>query len=163
MSGVISIEPLTAAAFEPFGDVIELRAQPDLWINQGRCGRHNDLTRLDFSDGRAGISLFDAEPQQIPVSLDMVERHPIGSQAFLPMTVHPFLAIVAPNGAGTPGRPRAFLTTPGQGVNYRRGTWHGVLTPLHPGLFAVIDRIGPGANLEEHWFDKPWVIDGPMP
>ena len=77
------------------------------------------------------------------------------------MTAHPFLVTVAPDEGGTPGRPRAFLTAPGQGVNLARGTWHGVLTPLHaPGLFAVIDRIGAGDNLEEHWFAAPWRIVG---
>ncbi len=89
----------------------------------------------------------------------MVERHPDGSQAFLPMTQAPFLVIVAPDDGGVPGRPRAFLTAPGQGINLARGTWHGVLTPLSaPGLFAVVDRIGPGENLEEHWFDDPFTV-----
>jgi ureidoglycolate lyase len=74
------------------------------------------------------------------------------------MTEHPFLVIVAPHDDG-PGTPRAFLTAPGQGINLLRGTWHGVLTPLHaPGRFAVVDRIGDGANLEEHWFAEPWEI-----
>jgi ureidoglycolate lyase len=89
----------------------------------------------------------------------MVERHPDGSQAFLPMTQAPFLVIVAPDDGGRPGVPRAFLTAPGQGINLLRGTWHGVLTPLAaPGLFAVVDRIGEGANLEEHRFEDPWEI-----
>ena len=70
-----------------------------------------------------------------------------------------FIFIVADDLDGRPHDPKAFLTAPGQGVNYRRGTWHGVLTPLHePGLFAVVDRIGPGENLEEHWFDEPYEI-----
>jgi ureidoglycolate lyase len=89
----------------------------------------------------------------------MVERHPEGSQAFLPMTAAPFLVIVAPDAGGVPGTPRAFLTAHGQGVNYHRGTWHGVLTPLSaPGLFAVVDRIGTTPNLEEHWFATPWTV-----
>ncbi|MEM7525549.1 MAG: ureidoglycolate lyase [Pseudomonadota bacterium] len=154
--------PLTAAAFAPFGDVIELRDKPDKLINQGLCGRHHDLAALDVSDGRAGISLFDATPRSLPLSLDMMERHPDGAQAFLPMTPAPFLVIVAPDDKGAPGAPRAFLSAPGQGVNYHRNTWHGVLTPLHaPGLFAVVDRIGDGPNLEEHWFDRPWTIVAP--
>lgn len=159
MSREIRAAPLTAGAFAPFGEVIEARGAPDRIINQGLCGRHHDLARLDFADGRAGISVFDAEPRALPYRLEMVERHPEGSQAFLPLTAHPFLVIVAPDEAGAPGQPRAFLTAPHQGVNLRRGTWHGVLTPLHaPGLFAVVDRIGPGDNLEEHWFDAPWTV-----
>lgn len=153
--------PLTAAAFAPFGDVLEVSRPPDTLINQGQCGRYHDLATLDFSDGYAGVSLFDAQPRTLPYRLEMVERHPDGSQCFVPMTEHPFLVVVAADEADRPGRPRAFLTSPGQAVNYHRGTWHGVLTPLHvPGLFAVIDRIGPGANLEEHWFDAPYVIEG---
>ncbi|MDG1209783.1 MAG: ureidoglycolate lyase, partial [Paracoccaceae bacterium] len=69
--------------------------------------------------------------------------------------------VVAPDDNGKPGQPRAFITTVGQGVNYTKNTWHGVLTPLHePGLFAVIDRIGEGPNLQEHWFETPFLIEG---
>ena len=159
MSRIIRMEPLTTDAFAPFGDVLEVSGAPDKIINQGLCGRYHDQATLDFADGRAGISLFDAEPRSLPMRLEMVERHPEGSQAFLPMTQEPFLVIVAPDKGGVPGVPRAFLTAQGQGVNYRRGTWHGVLTPLAaPGLFAVVDRIGAGANLEEHWFDAPFEV-----
>ena len=159
MTRTVVTEPLTAAAFAPFGDVLDTAGDPDRLINQGLCGRYHDRARLDFADGRAGISLFDAEPRSLPYRLGMVERHPDGSQAFLPMTQHPFLVIVAPDEGGAPGRPRAFLAAPGQGINLARGTWHGVLTPLAaPGLFAVVDRIGPGANLEEHWFDTPYTV-----
>lgn len=156
----IRTEPLTAEAFAPFGDVLEVKGAPDRLINQDLCGRYHDRARLDFgTDGRAGISLFDAVPRALPYTLDMVERHPEGSQAFLPMTAAPFLVIVAPDAGGVPGTPRAFLTVPGQGVNYHRGTWHGVLTPLSaPGLFAVVDRIGTTPNLEEHWFATPWTV-----
>ncbi|SFE90991.1 ureidoglycolate lyase [Roseivivax sediminis] len=159
MSREVRIQPLTAEAFAPFGDVIEASGTPDKMINQGLCGRHDDLARLDFDGGRAGISVFDGAPRTLPLTLDMVERHPEGSQAFLPMSAEPFLVIVAPDNGGVPVRPLAFRTAPGQGVNYHRGVWHGVLTPLSsPGLFAVVDRIGPGANLEEHWFDTPYQV-----
>ncbi|MEC5323731.1 ureidoglycolate lyase [Aurantimonas sp. A3-2-R12] len=159
MSRRIATEPLTAGVFVRFGDVLEASGEQDRLINQGLCGRWHDRARLDFSDGRAGISLFKAAPRPLPYSLEMVERHPDGSQAFLPMSEHSFLVIVAEDDAGRPGRPRAFLTRSGQGVNFHRGTWHGVLTPLHePGLFAVIDRIGDSPNLEEHWFDAAYTI-----
>jgi len=158
---IIGVETLDAAEFAPFGDVLDTAGAPDRIINQGLCGRYHDRARLDFGDGRAGISLFRAEPRELPLALDMVERHPDGSQAFVPMGAHPFLVVAAPDAGGVPGRPRAFLTAPGQGVNFHRGVWHGVLTPLHaPGLFAVVDRIGDGANLEEHWFGVPWRIEG---
>jgi ureidoglycolate lyase len=160
MTDVVKIRPLTAEAFAPFGDVLDTSGAPDRLINAGLCGRWHDRARLDFGDGRAGISLFLAEPRRLPLRLDLVERHPDGSQAFLPMTQAPFLVVVAPDMGGRPGQPLAFLTAPGQGVNYHRGVWHGVLCPLAaPGLFAVIDRVGAGANLEEHHFEHDIRIE----
>lgn len=162
MNERIVIEPLTAEAFQPFGDVLTVEGEPSYLINQGLCGRYHDLAHLDFvgTDARAGISLFKAEPRSLPYTLDMMERHPFGSQAFLPMTADPFLIIVADDAGARPARPRAFLSKPGQGVNYFRNTWHGVLTPLTgSGLFAVVDRIGSGGNLEEFWFDDPYIIE----
>jgi ureidoglycolate lyase len=143
--------------------VLEAAGSPDRLINQGFCERFHDRARLDFgADGRAGISIFNAQPRALPYRLEMMERHPDGSQAFLPLHQHPFLVIVAPEAGGAPGRPRAFLSAPGQGVNFLRGVWHGVLTPLHaPGLFAVVDRIGPTLNLEEHWFAHSFEVQAP--
>lgn len=155
----ITARPLTQSAFAPFGTVIARRPEPDMMINQGLCGRHHALALTDISDGTPGISLFDAEPRSLPYRLDMVERHPLGSQAFLPMYETSFLVIVAPDENGRPGTPLAFLTAPGEGIQIARNTWHGVLTPLAPpGLFAVIDRIGEGPNLQEHWFDTPFTV-----
>jgi len=158
---VIVPQPLSAEAFAPFGDVLEASGDPDAIINQGLAGRFHDRARLAFGDGRAGISLFRARSRKLPLALDLVERHPLGSQAFLPLSEHPFLVVVAPDAGGVPGPLRAFVTAPGQGVNYLRNTWHGVLMPLDgPGLFAVIDRIGAGANLEEYRFESPVTIGG---
>ena len=125
------IEPLTHAAFAPFGDVLDVTGSPDKMINQGMCGRYHDRASLDFADGTAGISLFKAEARSFPIILDMMERHPEGSQAFIPMSMDPFVVVVASDDNGQPGQPRAFVTAAGQGVNYHRNTWHGVLTPLH--------------------------------
>ena len=161
MNRILRTEPLTAPAFAPFGEVLEATGSPDRLINQGLCGRFHDRAVLDFGPetlppGRAGISLFHAEPCSLPYRLELVERHPEGSQAFLPMTQHPFLVIVTEH---PEAKPRVFLTNGAQGINLRRGTWHGVLTPLAaPGLFAVVDRIGTSPNLEEHWFDSPWLV-----
>lgn len=154
--------PLTPAAFRPFGDVIEARGAPDRIINAGLCGRFHDRARLDFGDGRAGISLFEAVPRALPYRLDLLERHPQGSQAFVPMALAPFLVIVAEGSDPRPGRVHAFLAAPGQAVNLLRGTWHGVLAPLAaPGLFAVIDRVGPGPNLEEYPLPHPVLVTAP--
>ncbi|APG48181.1 ureidoglycolate lyase [Phaeobacter porticola] len=158
----INIQPISAEAFAPFGDLLDCHGAPDKIINQGLCGRYHDRATLDFNAGRAGLSLFNAEPRALPMPLLMVERHPDGSQAFIPMSDHGFLVIVAPDCDGAPGLPLAFETEPGQAINFHRGSWHGVLTPLHaPGLFAVVDRIGDGANLEEHWFDAPYQVIRP--
>jgi ureidoglycolate lyase len=156
----VRIEPISAAAFAPFGDIIALKSSPDQMINQDMCGRHHDLAQLAFTDGgTAGISLFDATPRDLPYTLTMMERHPLGSQAFLPMHEHEFLVIVAPDDNGKPAAPRAFLTAPHTGINIHINTWHGVLTPLKaPGLFAVIDRIGDGTNLQEHWFEEVYTV-----
>ena len=160
MSARIATEPLTAEAFAPFGDVLEAAGDPDKIINQGNCGRYHDRARLDFAEGRAGISIFKAAPRALPYRLDLMERHPQGSQAFVPMSMTEWLVIVADDAGGKPAAPRAFIAAAGQGINLLRGTWHGVLTPLHaPGLFAVIDRIGAGANLEEYPLDQPVLIE----
>ncbi len=152
----IVTEPLTAEAFAPYGEVLQATGDFRL-INAGLCQRHHDRARLDFGpDGRAGISVFKAEPRALPYDFDLIERHPDGSQAFIPMSADPFLVIVA-DGPDVP--PRAFLTDGAQGINLRRGTWHGVLTPLAaPGLFAVVDRIGTTPNLEEHRYAEPWRV-----
>jgi ureidoglycolate lyase len=151
--------PLTAEAFAPFGEVLDATGDFRL-INEGMCQRHHDRASLDFGpEGRAGISVFQARPRALPYAFDLIERHPEGSQAFLPMTGHPFLVIVS---TGPETTPRAFLTNGAQGINLHRGTWHGVLTPLAaPGLFAVVDRIGPTPNLEEHRYATPWTVLAP--
>ena len=162
MTRTITAKPLTQKAFQEFGEVLEIDGPPTKLINQGLCGRHHDLAQLDFSDGAAGISLFDAEERHLPYKLDMVERHPLGSQAFIPVTGTPMLVVVAPDEGNRPGAPLAFISQPGQSINLHRGTWHGVLAPLgNKGIYAVIDRIGDGDNLQEHWFDDPWTVVGP--
>jgi ureidoglycolate lyase len=162
----VAIKRLTAAAFAPFGDVIELAGRPSFKINRGLCDRFHDLARLDFvgPGARANISLARAQPYALPLKLDMVERHPLGSQAFIPLSDRPFLVIVASDEDGRPREPHAFLTAPGQGINYLRNTWHGVLTPLNEeAVFAIIDREGEGTNLEEFYYDEPYTVGPELP
>jgi len=151
----IKSQPLTAAAFAPFGQVLDATGDVRL-INAGLCQRHHDRATIDTGDARPGISIFQAQPRTLPYQFDLIERHPEGSQAFLPMTEHPFLVIVAD---GPHSTPQAFLTNGHQGINLFRGTWHGVLTPLHaPGLFAVVDRIGTTPNLEEYRYPVAFTV-----
>lgn len=155
----ITPEPLTAESFAPYGDVLEASGEFRL-INEGWCQRHHDRARLDFGpEGRAGISVFQARPRSFPYEFRLIERHPEGSQAFVPISQDGFLVIVSD---GPDSKPRAFLSAPGQAINFHRGTWHGVLTPLQaPGLFAVIDRIGETANLEEYLYPEHWTVLAP--
>ncbi|HHI82442.1 MAG TPA: ureidoglycolate lyase [Rhizobiales bacterium] len=157
----IAPQPLSASAFAPFGDVIEMAGKADFLINQGTCERFHDLARLDFAgpDGRAAISLARARPSTLPLELSMMERHPLGSQAFIPLSANPFLVIVAADEDGAPGRPLAFLTNGAQGINYLRNTWHGVLSPLdEEQAFIIVDREGTRDNLVEHHFDVPYLV-----
>ncbi len=160
----IDTEPLTAAAFAPFGEVLSASERPSFLINNDKCGRYHDLARPDITgenDGQVALSVFRAEAYQLPYVLDMVERHPLGSQAFVPMGDITYLVIAAPDENQRPGRPRAFLAAPGQGVNLHRNIWHGVLAPLHKTSdFVVVDRIGSGDNLQEFFFDTPYLIGG---
>ena len=159
-AGSVLAEPLDAKAFAPFGDVIDASGVPDGLINAGACRRFHDRARLAVdAAGRIGVSVFASRCHALPVTIEMLERHPLASQAFLPMSADPFLVVVAPDRDGEPGAPRAFLTRPGQGVNLLRGTWHGALTPLgSSGLFAVVDRIGPGDNCEVRRLAQPFVV-----
>ncbi|MEL7172590.1 MAG: ureidoglycolate lyase [Pseudomonadota bacterium] len=151
--------PLDPATFAPFGDVLAPGDAP-IMINGGRCERHDDLARLAFlGGGRARIALFRSQPVSLPFELTLLERHPDGSQAFLPAGPDPWLITVAPDAGGRPGAPLAFHVPGGVGVNLLAGVWHGVLTPLdRPADFWVVDRTGPGANLEEHVLAPPVII-----
>ena len=154
-------EPLTKAAFAPFGQVIEAEGAQHYPINSGDCERFHDLAKIELGGvhARPLISLLHSRGFALPLDVKMVERHPLGSQAFYPLSAHPFLVTVAPDDNGRPGTPRAFITAPGQGINIGRNVWHGVLTPLvADARFLVVDRGGEGSNLEEHHFDTPWLI-----
>lgn len=157
----IAIEPLTSEAFSPFGQVIALAGAHHYPINAGMTERYHDLARVELGGvhARPLISIFRGQPYSLPLALKFVERHPLGSQAFYPLSTNPWLVIVAEDNSGTPTRLRAFRPEPGQGVNIAMNTWHGVLTPLvAESDFLVVDRGGDGNNLEEHHFDQPWLI-----
>lgn len=159
----ISFVPLTRAIFAPFGQVIDTDGANSLIaVNAGRATRFHDIAQIETTGpaARAMISIFRGTPYTLPLSLTLVERHPLGSQAFIPLHDRPFLVIVAPDEDGVPGTPLAFRTAPRQGININRNIWHGVLTPLgETGNFLVVDRGGDGVNLEEYTYAQPWIIE----
>lgn len=164
MSRRLTARPLTREAFAPFGAVIDKSGAPARPMNAGKARRFHDLAQILVAGegGHVVIGLVEAEPYPTPLELSLVERHPLGAQAFVPLDASPFLVVVCPDEDGAPGRPEAFVTAPWQGVSYRAGTWHGVLTPLRaPQEFLVVDRGGPGVNLEERRFAEPWMIELP--
>ncbi len=154
---VISLEvrPLTRAAFEPFGDVIETASADMRLINGGTTQRFHDLANIDLTgeNARVLMNIFRGQAFTPPVDINMLERHPLGSQAFMPLQDRPFLAVVAEDAGDRPGQPLAFLCKGSQGVNYGRNVWHHPLISLEQTSdFLVVDRGGEGNNLEEHFF-----------
>jgi ureidoglycolate lyase len=156
----ILIAPLTEAAFARYGDVVEADGAEKISINQGFAVRVNRLARVDVasSGGEVNISLFTAKARPLPTTIAMMERHPLGSQLFYPLQDASWLVVVCfdPHDIASF---RAFKATGRQGVNYARNVWH------HPLLvrsdnerFLVVDRSGPGNNLEEFWLDEPHVL-----
>ena len=148
---LLTPEPLTAEAFAPFGSVIEASdAAVKLEINQGHAVRYDALAEVDVVDGGGVpvISLFRARPLAELV-LRIFERHPLGSQTFVPLSGKPYLVAVAPAGDFDPAQIRLFHAEPHQGVHYRKGVWHHFLLVLDESDFLVVDRSGPGDNCEE--------------
>jgi ureidoglycolate lyase len=145
-------EVLTAEAFAPFGSVIEASdAAVRIDINQGHAVRYDRLADVDVGDGGGNpvISLFRAKPLGELV-LRVFERHPLGSQSFVPLSGRPYLVAVAPAGVFDADAIRLFRVGGHQGVHYRKGTWHHFLLVLDEGSdFLVVDRAGPGDNCEE--------------
>ncbi|MBV9456366.1 MAG: ureidoglycolate lyase [Bradyrhizobium sp.] len=149
-------EPLTKAAFAPFGDVVEADGAAPIEINQGFARRFNSLANIDVITGGAAvnISLFDARPRPQPIAILLMERHPLGSQLFMPLQDRPWLVVVCTD-PHDPASYRAFIATGRQGVNYARDVWHHPLLVSGEGeRFLVVDRIGED-NLEEVWLDQP--------
>lgn len=162
---LLTIEPLTQAAFAPFGTVIETDPASLRLINGGSTERFHALADVDVTGegGRVIISIFRGQPRNFPYSLTMMERHPLGSQSFSPIGGGPWLAVVAPDDGGKPGFPRVFLATGSQGVNYGRNVWHHPLMAVGAvSDFLVVDRDGPGNNLVEVVYDEPFIIPNPV-
>jgi ureidoglycolate lyase len=148
----LAIEPLTRAAFKPYGDVIELDGAKQIPINLGTTMRFHDLCNVDVTTegGHTLVNLFRGQPRTLPYECKMMERHPLGSQAFIPLDDRPYLVVVAPAGDLDESKIRAFVTKGWQGVNYAKGVWHHPLLALGKvSDFVVVDRGGEGKNLNE--------------
>ncbi|HSH42663.1 MAG TPA: ureidoglycolate lyase [Arenicellales bacterium] len=150
---VLRAAPLTREGFAPFGDVIDTDGARHYPINRGAVERYHDLAPVDVGDdGRTLVNIFECrQPATLPLTVEIIERHPLGSQAFIPMDGAVMCIVVAPPGDEVaPGDLRAFVSNGRQGVNYHRGTWHMPLAAFRAGQrFVVVDRGGPGDNCEE--------------
>lgn len=164
MTKIIQIQPLTHERFSPFGEVITCTGNDFFHINDAHTERYHALVQTEIiREARTGISIFrNIKTTSIPFEISMLERHPIGSQAFIPMQGQRFLVIVAPSlNADEPdlSELKAFITDGSQGVNYRAGTWHHPLLTLEsPSDFAVVDRIGSGHNCDVFQFNEMLLI-----
>ena len=148
----IQLKPLTREYFASFGDVIDIcdsnRVIP---INDGLANRHHDLATVDVNDqnGHAIISIIDTNRTQLPLRVSVMERHPLGSQAFIPMGNSPYIVLVAPAGEFDADKLQGFLAQANQGINYAKGTWHhACISHIQPNQFLVVDRGGDGANCD---------------
>lgn len=149
----IKPEPLTKEAFAPYGDVIEAAGAAEaISINYGNTVRFHDLFPVDVADegGDVCVNIFRSNPLNLPLTIEIMEYHPLGSQAFIPLSNEPYLVVVAEAGSFKADAIKVFLASPGQGVNYRKGTWHHFSLALHKQSdFLVIDRKGGGNNCVE--------------
>lgn len=154
-------EPLTAEGFVPFGDVIEAdpSSENHFSINGGLIERFNDLATIDVTPegGRPLVNIAICnKATSLPYHIVFLERHPLGSQAFIPMDDTPMIVAVAPaQDHIEPSDIRAFITNGKQGINYNRSVWHMPMAPLADGIkMLMIDRGGEGNNYEEFHFPE---------
>ncbi len=147
---VIKPIPITKENFLKYGDVISTKDIKPLEINNGYAKRYDGIANLNTSkdNGETTISIFSALKRNFPMKIDMMEKHPLGSQAFIPIKETTFLAFVAPSGEKLDlNKVEAFIIPPGIGINYNPGTWHFPLISTENMNFLVVDRKGSGDNL----------------
>jgi len=159
----IKIKALNQENFAPFGEVLEANDQCESYlINEGNCRRYHNLAQVETmgENAKAIISIFRAKPISLPFELKMMERHPFGSQSFMPLSPSQFLVIVTKDENGKPAAPQAFLASIGQGVNININVWHAPLCALkNETNFLVVDRDGAENNLETYDYEKPYRIE----
>lgn len=163
---LLKIEPLTKEAFAAFGQVIETQGSDHFTINNGSTERYNRLADVELArpDDKAIISIFRANRLEYPLEIKMLERHPQGSQAFVPMQRQRFLIVVAPATESPDAEQiRAFISNGDQGVNYATGVWHHPILALEDSSnYLIVDRKGEGNNCDEHFFasEEVFTLDG---
>ena len=147
---LVKAKNITKKNFSKFGQLINTSKKKPININDGYAKRFNDLINIDTSkkNGKAIVSIFKAKKRRFPMKIDMMEKHPLGSQAFIPMKETTFLVFVAPKEEKPDlNKIEAFIIPPGIGVNYNPGTWHFPLISTEDMNFLVVDRKGSGDNL----------------
>ena len=153
---IITPRPLTAEAFKPFGQVIETNGHKPVMINEGTTERYHALAGVDVGEGGGIISIFRGSRR--PLEIKMLERHPLGSQAFYPLEKAAWILVVSQAERPGSGDLEAFVATGDQGVQYAKNTWHHPLLVLQETQdYLVVDREGAGENLEEIFFDAVTV------
>ena len=161
MTITITPKKITKENFAKFGELISTSDISPISINNGYAKRFDGIANLDTSknNGETTISIFSALKRTFPMNIDMMEQHPLGSQAFIPMKETTFLSFVAPN-ADKPdlNKIEAFVIPPGIGINYKTGTWHFPLISTEDMNFLVVDRKGSGDNLKVQKLEKNQVI-----
>ena len=163
MSRHITPLPLTPEVFAKYGDVLHVdNAEEVRTINEGHTKRYHRIAspELTASDGKPSINIFRSEPQNLPFTVKLMERHPLSSQAFYPLGPNPYLVVVAPAGDLDPSSIEVFLAQPDQGVNYHAGTWHHYSLALgSTSDFLVVDRDADDENCDEVMLDEAdWIM-----
>ncbi len=165
MSNTLTALPLTQERFAPFGDVLEALADNKQAMNSARFERFCDLADVDVgsdSGGRTSISIARSRSATaLPYRVDMLERHPDGSQAFMPLANFQFVVVVAPAGESVDMQElAAFVSNGRQGINYHKGVWHMPMIAMQEGQeFLIIDRAGDSDNCDEYFPGKTIMVD----
>jgi len=161
MEKIVKPIKINRSNFSAYGDLISADDINPMDINAGYAKRFDNLANVDTSSegGKTIVSIFSALKRTFPMKIDMMEKHPLGSQAFIPMKETTFLCLVAPTGkAPELNKIQSFIMPPGTGVNYKPGVWHFPLISTENTDFLVIDRKGNGENLIIHKFEKEKII-----
>ena len=161
MKITINPKPITKENFSKFGDMITKANIKPIEINDGYAKRFDGIANLNTTkdNGETTISIFSALKRSFPMKIDMMEKHPLGSQAFIPMKQTTFLVLVAPEGNKPDlNKIEAFIVPPEIGVNYNPGTWHFPLIATEDMNFLVVDRKGSGDNLVIENIEKEEII-----